>query len=251
MNVPAFQRYQAEFSAHVRDPRTHPRPPGIPAKRIGVYAQLLFNNMESTLANCFPVCKKVLGTRRWSTLVRDFFAGHRCGTPLFRQIPEEFLHWLQRVERTDIPPFLPQLAHYEWAELAVAVSDASPPTGWQAAGDLLDGMPVLAPALMLLRYDWPVQRISPRLKPSQPLADPVWLLVFRDLNDEVRFIELNPVSAHLVELLQAGNRTGRAALLEIAQALGYPAPQQIVAFGAEVLADLRQSGAIIGALGCK
>jgi len=251
MSVSSLQRYQIEFCAHARSPKTHPRPAGIAAKRMAVYAQLLFNNMESSLAGCFPVCKKVLGLRRWNALVREFFARHRCATPLFRQIPEEFLQWLQETERRNIPPFLPQLAHYEWVELAVAVSDAHRPVGWEADGNLLAGKPVLSSALMLLRYDWPVQRISPRFKPVQPLADPVWLLVFRDPDDEVRFIELNPVSAHLVELLQAGNFTGREALLEIAKALRHPDPEQVVAFGSTVLSELRQNGAILGTLSCK
>lgn len=248
MSRPAFQRYQAEFCAHARSPRANPRPAGVSAKRIGVYAQLLFNNMESTLAGCFPVSKKVLGTRRWNALVRNFFAGHRCSTPLFRQIPEEFLQWLQQADHLGVPPFLPQLAHYEWVELALAVSDAPLPTGWEADGDLLEGKPALVPALMLLRYDWPVQRISPRFKPVQPLTDPVWLLVFRDAGDVVRFIELNPVSARLIELLQTGAYTGRAALRQIAQELQHPDPQQVVAFGAEVLASLKQCGALLGAV---
>lgn len=251
MSAPSFQRYQAEFCGHVRSPRTMARPKGVSAKRLSVYAGLLFNNMESTLAGCFPVCKKVLGMRRWNGLVREFFAGHRCSTPLFRQIPEEFLQWLSQAESSSLPPFLPQLAHYEWVELAVAVSDAVSPTDWVANGDLLDGRPVMSPALMLLRYDWPVQRISPRFRPDQPLADPVWLLVFRDADDEVKFIELNQVSAQLVGLLQTDSCTGRAALMEIARTLQHPDPQQVVAFGADILSSLRQSGAILGASPCK
>ena len=244
MSRPDFQRYQAEFSAHARDPRTQPRPAGVAARRIAVYAELLFNNMQSTLANCFPVSKKVLGVRRWNALVRAFLAGHQCATPLFRQIPEEFLQWLPQA--AELPPYLPSLAHYEWAELAMAVSDAEATLGWNPAGDLLEGVPVLAPALMLLRYDWPVQRISPRHKPSAPLAEPVWLLVFRDAVDEVRFIELNPVSARLVELLQDGGRSGRAALDAIAQELHHPDPHQVQTFGAQLLQELHQHGAILG-----
>lgn len=251
MSQPDFQRYQKEFCAHARSPRLNPRPAGVSAKRIGVYAQLLFNNMESTLSGCFPVCKKVLGVRKWERLVRDFFAGHRCATPLFRQIPEEFLQWLHQTQTDDIPPFMPQLAHYEWVELAVAVADVPMPAGWNADGDLLEGKPVFTSALMLLRYDWPVQRISPRFKPVEPLTEPVCLLVFRDAADEVCFLELNPVSAHLVELLQGGNHSGREALMNIAQALRHPDAEQVVAFGASVLADLKARGAILGAIPCK
>lgn len=246
MSEPAFQRYQAQFCAHARDPRHQPKPDGVAAKRIGIYAELLFNNMDGTLSGCFPVCRKVLGVRRWNSLVRAFLVQHRCATPLFREIPQEFLAWLQQQTSAELPPYLPQLAHYEWVELALAVSDAAMPEDIVADGDLLQALPVLAPALMLLRYDWPVQHISPRRRPRQPLAEPVWLLVFRDADDEMRFIELNPVSARLVELLQSADRPGRAALLQIAAELGHPEPERIVAFGADILASLREQGAILG-----
>jgi hypothetical protein len=251
MNQRKFQQYQQAFCAYARNPRTEPRPPGVSARRIAIYAELLFNNMESTLSRCFPVCRKVLGVRRWQRLVREFFATHRCATPLFRQIPEEFLHWLDEAAPLDLPPFLPQLAHYEWVELAVAVSDAPQPSGWEAELDLLDNIPVLTPALMLLSYDWPVQKISPRFKPNEPLPEPLWLLVFRDTADEVRFNEINPVSAELIRLLQTGTLTGRAALTEIARTLGHEDAAPITTFGHRLLQELHERGAILGAMPCK
>jgi hypothetical protein len=251
MSQPEFQQYQQAFCAYARNPKSEPRPPGVDVKRIAIYAELLFNNMESTLSSCFPVCRKVLGVRRWQRLVRAFFTAHRCTTPLFRQIPEEFLRWLDEADLSGLPPFLPQLAHYEWVELAVAVSDAPMPAGWEADRDLLDNIPVLTPALMLLAYDWPVQKISPRFKPNQPLPEPLWLLVFRDVADEVRFNEINPVSAQLIRLLQPGMHTGRAALAEIAHGLGHDDPAAIIAFGGGLLQELRERGAILGAMPCK
>lgn len=251
MSQGELQQYQKAFCAYARSPKSAPRPPGVNANRIAIYAELLFNNMENTLSSGFPVCRKVLGVRRWQRLVREFFAMHRCTTPLFRQIPEEFLRWLNEAEVQNIPPFLPQLAHYEWVELAVAVSDAPLPSGWEADIDLLDNIPVLTPALMLLSYDWPVQKISPRFKPSQPLSEPLWLLVFRDIADEVKFNEINPVSAQLIQLLQGGAHTGRAALSQIARSLGQHDTAQVIAFGDGILQELRDRGAILGAIPCK
>jgi len=245
MSIPEFQRYQAEFCAHVRNPAANPRPKGVAAKRIRVYSELLFNNMQSTLAACFPVCKRVIGVRRWQALVKRFFAGHRASTPLFRQIPEEFLRWLEQTDQTGLPPFFAQLAHYEWVELALSVVDAEP-APHDPGGDLLSGRPQLAPALMLLRYDWPVQRISSRFKPQQALAEPLWMLVFRDAADSVRFIELNAVSARLIALLQTSALSGEAALAEVASELRHPDSAAVAAFGADLLKQLRAEGAIIG-----
>lgn len=243
----AFQRFQAEFAGHLRDPGTSPRPHGTSRRGMDVYAEIVFNNMESTLSACFPVCKKVIGVRRWKRLVRAFLAGHRCASPLFRQIPEEFLRWLETRASAaeDLPPFFGSLAHYEWVELAVAVAAVEAPPA-RLDGDLLAGRPVLAASLMLLEYPYPVHRISPRFKPALPDSEPTRLLVYRDTRDEVAFVEINAVTAILIRLLQAEAFSGHEALERVAQELQYPDPTVILGFGAMLLDDLRRQGVILG-----
>lgn len=212
--LPAFQQYQLQFTGHIRNPRAHPSPSNVSAKRMRVYTEIVFNNLESAVAACFPVAKKVLGVRAWNKLIRGFFMQHRCHSPLFRQIPEAFLCYLETAE--NLPPYLKNLAHYEWIELALAVADASIDMS-DVDTDLLDGQPVFSPALAWPSYDYPVQRISPRCKPKQPLAQPVNLLVFRDAGDDVRFIELNPVTARLLGMLYTAPIAGRQALNSLPQ----------------------------------
>ena len=247
--LPAFQRFQFEFARHIRDPKTQPRPAGVPARRMKIYNELLFNNLESFLLACFPVLRSILGKRRWTALARDFFAEHRCRTPFFRQIPDEFVQYLQsgRAPRASDPPFLLELAHYEWIELVLSVSSLEAPAGVDSEGDLLDGAPVLNPVLSLLQYAYPVHRIGPRFKPAAPPPEPTRLLVFRDADDAVRFVHLNAVSARLLALLGEGGQTGREALVRIAQELRHPAPDAVLAGGAALLQDLRAQGAILGA----
>jgi hypothetical protein len=90
-----------------------------------------------------------------------------------------------------------------------------------------------------------VHRIGPTFRPRRPV--PVHLLVFRRADDSVGFMELNPVSARLVALLQDGVLTGRAAALRIAQELAHLQPETVTAGAAATLEALRQSGAIYGA----
>jgi len=93
--LPAFQQYQFDFSAHIRNPKENPRPQGVEARRMKIYNELLYNNLEGFLLACFPVLQRILGSRKWAKLVREFFAEHRCHTPFFRQIPDEFVQYLQ------------------------------------------------------------------------------------------------------------------------------------------------------------
>lgn len=212
-----------------------------------IYNELLYNNLESFLLACFPITRKILGKRRWSKLVRDFFANHRCHTPLFRQIPDEFVQYLQqeRITRADDPPYLVYLAHYEWVELALDVSNKEANLGKiKHTGDLLRGRPALNPVLFLLHYPYAVHRIGPEYRPRR--KQPTDLLVFRNLNDQVRFMVLNPVSARLVQLLQPGKISGKAALEQITAELQHPAPAAVRAGGREILQNLHREQAVLG-----
>jgi hypothetical protein len=247
-DLPAFQAFQFEFTRHIRDPKAHPRPQGVPARRMKIYNELLFNNLEGFLLACFPVLRQVLGKRKWTSLVRDFFAGHRCHTPFFRQIPDEFVHYLQsgRGARESDPPFLLELAHYEWIELVLSVSNKEAPADIEPDGDLLHAIPVLNPVLSVLQYAYPVHRIGPCFKPAAPPSEPTHLLVFRDAEFEVRFVHLNPVSARLVALLGEGLVTGQQALERIAEELKHPAPAAVISGGLDILRSLRAQQAILG-----
>ena len=78
-------------------------------------------------------------------------------------------------------PWLVELAHYEWVELALDLSEASTDdTPHDPAGDLLDGVPVPSPLAWPLAYAWPVHRLSPEHQPTEPPALPTLLLVQRD-----------------------------------------------------------------------
>jgi len=243
--LPEFQRYQLAFTAHLRDPEVNPRPPGVEARRMKVYNELLFNNIEGFLLACFPVLRRVLGARKWAKLVRTFFSTHRSRTPYFRQIPDEFIQFLQNewTPPEGYPPFLLALAHYEWIELVLSVSNRSSDRAIDAAGNLIEGVPLLNPVLANLHYDWPVHRIAPRrkVKPAE-----TWLLVFRDADDRVQFSEINAFTARLLTLLEAGTLNGRAALQMIATESHHPDPALVINAGAALLQDLRARGAILG-----
>lgn len=242
-----FQNFQFALASHLRHPHRVPRPVGISARRATIYHGLVRNNLEGFLLACFPITHRLLGVRRWSRLVDAFFREARCHTPYFREIPREFLHWLLTSSSLPItfPAWLPELAHYEWVELAVDVMDVPAPV-YNPTGNLLDEQPVLAAAAMNLAYVWPVHRISSEWRPRKPTATN--LLVFRDAHEAVQFIALNPVSARLVALLQAakGELSGRDACLQVAQELQHPEPELLLPHGAHLLEQLRTAGAILG-----
>jgi uncharacterized protein len=244
-----FADYQATFAARLRDPRGAPRPPGASARRMRVYEELLFNNLEGFLQACYPVTRKTVGARTWRKMVGRFFAEHRCHSPLFRDIPEAFLDWVGGQNATDFPnpPFLADFMHYEWLELAVSVSPHEPDMDTiDPEGDLLAGHPALHPTARLACYRYPVHRIGPRFKPHAQDGQSHCYLLYRDGADEVRFSALNAVSARLVEMLRNERPSGRQALARIAAELNHSHPDVLIQAGHELLMELRRSGALLG-----
>jgi len=247
---PDFRSTQRIFAAHLRDPANHPAPANIEARRLAVYRELIFNNLESFISNGFPVLRSLFDTAGWRGLVSDFIRHHRCVSPYFLEISQEFLSFLQDefTPPTPMPGFLLELAHYEWVELALAVSSQTlPDEGVDPNGDLLDGYPVVSPLAWVLSYQYPVHRIGPGYRPSAPPATPTFLVAHRNRADEVKFVELNALSAQLLQLLAGHNLTGRKALQAIAAQRGYPHPQALAEVGVEVLRDLSRLGVLCGA----
>ncbi len=248
-NTADFRSFQAGFAARIRDPQGAPLPAQVPERRMRAYEELVFNNIEGFLLSCYPITRKLLDDTKWHEIVRRFVIEHRCASPLFREIPKEFLDWLDGKFEELFPsmPFLQEFMHYEWLELAVTViSDEVDCKQIDAAGDCLDGVPLLNPAAQLACYHFPVHQIGPDFQPQQRDEQISCYLLYRDVADQVQFIQLNPVTARLLELLQQQEISGREALLQIAHEINSPEPEALIAAGGEQIEQLRQAGVILG-----
>jgi len=247
--LPEFVRLQYEFTGHIRDPEVKPAPPGIEDRRLAFYRELLYNNIEKFIANNFPVLCKITPDEHWHSMVRDYFARHKSRTPLFPKLPQEFLRYLETErDNPNDPAFIVELAHYEWVEtgLRFDVRELSF-SGIARDGDLLSGVPVLSPLAWPFVYKFPVHRIGPDFMPSEAPETPTYLVVYRNSDDDVGFMELNPVSARLIEMLNGGsNRNGRELLQDIADELKHPQPQMVIDGGSEILENLKQREVILG-----
>lgn len=218
-----FKALQRQFAAHLRDPQTNPRPAAIEDRRMAIYRELIFSNINGFLSNGFPVLKSIYAEDDWLAMMREFLQKHRSQSPLFQDIGREFLSYLEHDrDDPDDPPFLDALAHYEWVELALSVLES--PFEIRAVSPQTDVMQLklhTSPLAWPLAYDYPVHQIGPQYQPTEPLPVPAFLLVYRDEDDDVKFIELNPVSARLIDLLNEG-QNGEQAASTIAREIQHP-----------------------------
>jgi len=195
---------QTTMGLYLRDPEHNAPPTEMEPARAQVYRDLVFANLSSLLSGTFPVLVKVLGDEHWRSLVRIFLRDYRARTPKFGEIAQEFVEFLASeplaLADGSWPPFMVELAHYEWVEMALQQSDAEP----VAAGDatlLLDRPLQVSPLAWPLAYAWPVQRVGPDYQPDVLPAQPTLLLVRRAEDWGVKFSELSPLAWRLLLLV--------------------------------------------------
>lgn len=241
---------QHAFAAHLRDPQHAPAPADIEPRRMTVYTDLFFNNIESLLAANFPVIRRLHDDAAWRARVRGFYRDHRSHTPLFTEIAREFIRHLERRAEAglDDPPFLVELAHYEWSELALSIDEADiADVRCDPDGDVAAGVPVLSPLARVLAYRWPVHQIGPDFVPQAPSPQPVLLLLTRDRGDEIRFTEIDPLTALLIERLGANDTlSGNECVECLLAGLGRAGESALRASGLAILHRLRACDAILG-----
>ena len=235
-----FQQVQTQFAAHVRDPEQNPAPAAVEDRRMKIYRDLIYNNIEGFLSGGFPILRQIFSEDAWHAMVRDFVAHHQSHTPYFLEISQEFLRYLQEERQAEAgdPPFLLELAHYEWVELALDVAQEGFPEVSNQA-DVLEGHPLVSPLAWCLSYQYPVHHLGPDFQPQEPPEQPTCLVVYRNRDDKVAFMEANGLTLNLLQLLSSDTSlSGRQALLQIAQEIQHPAPDQLLAFGRELLEQL-------------
>jgi hypothetical protein len=241
---------QTAFAAHIRDPENQPAPVDVEDRRMQIYRQLFFNNINKFLSSNFPVIRQLYRDDAWQQLVRDFYREHRCQTPLFPELPKEFLRYLQelRKDRPGDPPFLLELAHYEWVELALSLDENElDHTQADREGDLMEEVPMLSPLAWPLSYRYPVHRIRPGFEIETPPEQATHLLVYRNREDKILFMQLNDVSRLLMnKLLEDKGLSGRELLISIAHDINHPTPSVVLDKGEQLLRELRHKDILLG-----
>lgn len=243
-----FKAKQLEFTRYIREPAINPVPADVKPERMAMYRELMFNNIESFLAGNFPVIRKILADKAWFELAQDFFAKHECKTPHFSEIAEEFLDYLENErDNQDDLPFLLELAHYEWVEMALSVAKENVQANPQNLTNLLASAAVqLSPLAWPLAYQYPVQLISPEYLPLEPLVQLSFLVAYRDLADNVNFIEINSITYRLLEIIQVhGHMTVEDCLHQVAQEAKHPNPAIIITGGLQILKELAEKTVIL------
>ena len=244
---PDFRQIQQAFADHIRSPQEPPRVRDVPPERLAIYSELFFNNVSGFLADGFPVLHRILPQAQWLEMVRDFYQRHVCKTPYFTRLGEEFLAYL-REERGEVegdPHFLAELAHYEWVELALTLSEEEPLPVMPGAVDPRTARVRVSPLAWPLFYHYPVHRIGAAGESVAVEAQAVHLLVYRDREEQVQFLEIDAATHALLSALRSLGEADVGELLETLATLSRSDNREaFIRSGLEAVSALQQRGVI-------
>ncbi|MEO6679917.1 MAG: putative DNA-binding domain-containing protein [Pseudomonas sp.] len=244
----SLHQQQDALTRYLRDPEQCAPPVEMDAARARVYRDLVFNNLSLLLSGTFPVLVKILGDEDWRSLMRIFLRDYRARTPKFGEIAQEFVEFLatqpQGLSERTWPPFMVELAHYEWVEMALQQSDDEPLPA-SDAGLLLARPLQLSPLAWPLAYAWPVQLLGPDYQPERVPDQPTLLLVRRTEDWRVKFSELSPLAWRLLQRIgEFPALDGRAQLQGLAVEAGAAGVQEFIDNGLALLQQMHAQGVL-------
>jgi hypothetical protein len=218
--------------------------------RLGVYRSLVRNGLGAVIARMLPRTRarmNALCAGRFDADVTAFVDEVGPRTHYLRDVPAELFAWAEPRWRADpsVPPYLADLASHELAGFAVGAAESAR-TGRPVADVALDRALVFVESARLMRHAWAVHELPADEEAVEPPARrDVCLLAYRDEEHAVRWLELTPLAAAVVERLLAGETLGAA--VERACAESLVAPAAVLTNVARLLGDLGTRGVIVGA----
>jgi hypothetical protein len=219
--------------------------------RLALYRRLVRNNLVDVVHKMLPRTRARMNAARERAFddSLDSFL-HEVGprTHYLRDVPSELLAWATPRWRADasLPPYLADLAAHEVVAYAIGAAPTTPDDA-DVADVTLDRPLLFADAKHLARYAFAVHELSEdegNLTP--PVARDVSLLVYRDADHVVRFLDLTPLASAILARLFDGEALG-AAIPAACASLGAAPTEQILADTARLLADLGERGVLLGA----
>jgi hypothetical protein len=218
--------------------------------RLAVYRSLVRNGLSAIVLRMLPRTRARMNAAqagRFDADMATFVDEVGPRTHYLREVPAELVAWAAPRWRADprLPAYLPDLALHELAQFAVASAPPAPSTQ-EAAEVALDRPLAFVDSMRLLRYEWAVHELpADEEATGEPAKRDVRLLAYRDGSHAVRWLELTPVAASILDRLAAGEPLGPA--VEHACAESGVAHAAVLADVARLLADLGTRGVLLGA----
>lgn len=201
----AFQQTQLAFTEYLRGITNGDKTEGGKPRQQEIYRDLVYKNINQCIVDVFPITKSIIPESDWEITIREFIKTHPSQTPYFLEICQEFLTYFvntRKLQSTD-HPFIVELMHFEWIQLAIDIADIHFPETAYNATPTESSFWKASPLVVGLTYSYPVHLIDEDYLPEKPPSQPTYLLIYRSRNDQLEILETDSLSLRIIQLLQA------------------------------------------------
>jgi hypothetical protein len=195
------QQYQRMLSDYTRT-GIEIKIPGTKSEGIARYRTMVYNVVNDSLATAYPLAKKLITAEEWDETVQHYFSSHACASPYLWKMPFEFFEFIKENESALQMkyPCLSDLLLYEWVEIEVFMMEDSE-VSYSKKGSIASDALVLNPACILQYFQYPVYSKSAAEITSADRAHYFMLTHRNPETNLVRFLEVAPMFARMIELL--------------------------------------------------
>ncbi|MEA3478680.1 MAG: putative DNA-binding domain-containing protein [Bacteroidota bacterium] len=180
--------------------------PGTSKARLPHYRRLVYNVINSTMEQAFPITREILDDEEWKTLIDRFFIEHDTQTPKLWELPYELFKYAKSAGYAEqfSKPYLTDLLYFEWVEIEVHTMRDKFHPDYTPEGDLINDPIVLNHESRLIRLRYPVHLYAA----SETISKPgnYYVFIFREPETgTVRFMSLSVLHVHLFEKFYLNN----------------------------------------------
>lgn len=98
-----------------------------PKEQIKIYRHNMSSGFNQSLAQIYPVCKKLVGDEFFSALTRQYISSKPANSPEAENYSQDFAEFIEKFAPIDAAPYLVDIAKLEWASAyALNCEDAQP-----------------------------------------------------------------------------------------------------------------------------
>ncbi|WP_018344490.1 DNA-binding domain-containing protein [Cytophaga aurantiaca] len=199
--IDSTQKYQRMLSNYTRT-GIEAKIPGTKQEGIARYRTMIYNVVNDSLSTAYPLAKKLLTKDEWDNMVQHYFSSHACVSPYLWKMPFEFFEFVKENESELLTkyPFLSDLLLYEWVEIEVFMME-DVEVSFSKIGSIASDALVLNPSCILQYFQYPVySKVATEITSSNQAH--YFMLTHRNPETNlVRFMEVAPMFARMIELL--------------------------------------------------
>jgi len=198
---PETKEIQEQLAMYCRSGKETPIP-GVTKGRLPHYRRLVYNVVHGTIAQAYPITRKVLTDEEWNYLFDSFFVEHDAQTPILWKLPYEFYSYAKEhsYDQKFDKLWLLELLWFEWLEIEVHMMQDAEHPEYSDSEDVMDDHLVVNRDSRLIQLEYPVHMHA--VEVAEQKKGSHYVYIYRDVETgTVRFINLSVLHAWLLDHL--------------------------------------------------